>query len=54
MTRTLLAIVAALAVGSVSACATTASTGSGATPSAVDGSQPTPTLNDSFHYPSPD
>jgi curli biogenesis system outer membrane secretion channel CsgG len=53
MTRTLLAIAAALAIGAVSACATT-STAGGATPSAADSSKPAPTLNDSFHYPSSD
>jgi hypothetical protein len=60
MTRTLLAMAAALALGSVAACANTASTGGGAAPSAVDGVDapgggqpiPAPTLNDSFHYPS--
>jgi hypothetical protein len=53
MTRTLLALAAALALGSVSACTTT-STAGGAAPSAVDSSKPAPTLNDSFHYPSSD
>ena len=56
----LFAIAAALALGSVAACANTASTGGGAAPSAVDGVDapgggqpiPAPTLNDSFHYPS--
>ena len=37
MTRTLLAMAAALALGSVAACANTASTGGGVSPSAVDG-----------------
>ena len=54
MTRTLLAIAAALAIGAVSACTTTSTAGSGATPSAADSSKPAPTLNDSFHYPSSD
>jgi hypothetical protein len=54
MTRTLLAIFAALALGSVSACATTGSTGGGTTPSTAKSGQPNETLNDSFHYPSSD
>jgi hypothetical protein len=56
MTRSLLAIAAVLALGSVAACANTASTGAGTTtPSAVDGTLETPpTLNDSFHYPPSD
>jgi hypothetical protein len=51
MTRALLAIAAAVALGFVSACATTGSAGSSAAPSAVNSGQ---TLNDSFHYPSSD
>jgi curli biogenesis system outer membrane secretion channel CsgG len=54
MKRILLALVAVLALGSVSACATS-STGAGAAPAhtAADSGLP-PTLNDSFHYPSSD
>jgi hypothetical protein len=54
MTRTLLAIAAALALASISACANTATHGGSATPPAADSSKPAPTLNDSFHYPSSD
>jgi predicted small secreted protein len=60
MKRSLLAIAAVLALGTIAACASTdtASTRGGgvnSTPSAVDGTyEVPPTLNDSFHYPSSD